>query len=129
MTISLRLMNINFLSAIATKNVITFFICIKISMFELISKQEFMHSSRIRTARSLTVSHSIPGGYAQPTMDADTSPGCRPLPECRPPDADPHRCRLPWMQLPWIQTPLDGDLLDADPLDADALDAPWMQTP
>ena len=70
-----------------------------------------MHSSRLRTARSLTVSRSIGGGgglgvFCPTHPDADP-PGCRPPSGCRPPP----RCRPPsWMQ---------SHLPDADPLDAD----------
>ena len=57
-----------------------------------------MHSSRMRTARLLTISHSIHWGFAQPPLSADPLPECRPL----------------WMQTPnadplWMQTPLDAD--------------------
>ena len=69
-----------------------------------------MHSSRTHTARSLTVSHSIPWGSAQP-------PGCRPPQDTDPldadhPDADLHKHRPPSLQTtPWMQT------------------TPWKQTP
>ena len=56
-----------------------------------------MHSSRIRTARSLTVSRSIRLGG----VSTQPPPGCR-----HPLDADPS---------PWMQTPPPH----ADPLDAD----------
>ena len=66
-----------------------------------------MHSSRLRTARSLTVSRSIGGGgglgvFCPTHPDADP-PGCRPPSGCRPPP----RCRPP----SWMQSPLP----DADP--------------
>ena len=62
-----------------------------------------MHSSRMRTARSLSVSHSIRwGGWVLPSP-LDTDPQMQtPPPGCRPRlDAD----TSPWMQTPWIQTP------------------------
>ena len=64
-----------------------------------------MHSSRMRTARSLAVSHGIRlgGGLPNPPLDADPlPPGCRPSSGCRPPT-------------PWIQSLLGRPL--------------WMQTP
>ena len=99
-----------------------------------------MHSSRMRTARFLTVSL-----FTQPANANST--GCRPHSGFRPPG-----CRFPWMQTPRIYIPLDGDpLLDVDPLprcrpplgcrppldagppplDADPLymQTPWKQTP
>ena len=59
---------------------------------ECLLQQTKMHPSKMRTTRSLTVSHSVRcGGSAQ----------------------------SPCMQAPWMQNPL-GDPLDADsPLDAD----------
>ena len=91
-----------------------------------------MHSSRMRTARLLTVS-CIPGegGSAQPTLDADLlwmqtpprcrSPRCRPSSGCRPPgcrpplDADPSLDADP--PPPGCRLPLDADpyTMDADP--------------
>ena len=66
-----------------------------------------MYSSRMRTARSLTVSCSIPsilgGGLPNPHGCIFPPSGCRPLPQ---------------MQTPWIQTPSPGcrpHPLDADP--------------
>ena len=57
-----------------------------------------MHSSRMRTARSFTVSRSIRLGKVCPTpLDAD--PQCRPPMDADPPEADPpvnrmtHRCK------------------------------------
>ena len=110
------------------------------------SKNKRMLSSRMRTARLLTVSRSIPyvsggGGLPNspgctPPLDADTpldadplgcrSPcpggrhlsGCRP-PRCRPPfplDADPPDAYIPKMQIPQIQTP---STWMHTPLDAD----------
>ena len=71
-----------------------------------------MHSSRMRTARSLTVSRSIGGGgvSVQP-------PGCRP----------------PWMQTPHAD-PLGRPSLGRPPLDAEPpghvnSDACWEATP
>ena len=53
-----------------------------------------MHSSRMQTARLLTISHSIRAGLPNP----------------------------PWMQTPLeAELPLDTDLPDTDPLDADPL--------
>ena len=71
-----------------------------------------MHSSRMRTACSLTVSRSIPGGGGLPSPH-----GCRLLGVCPPPpNADPLNADpSPWMQTslnadpPWMQTPLDAD--------------------
>ena len=57
-----------------------------------IKKKTRIHSSNIRTARSLTVSHSIRGGIFPTHLDAD------------PPDADP----LLDVDLPWMQTPPRG---------------------
>ena len=59
-----------------------------------------MHSSRLRTARSLTVSRSIGGGRVGGVLP------------------NPPRCRPPWMQTPlWMQTPtqMQTPLLDAVP--------------
>ena len=104
-----------------------------------------MHSSRMRTAHSLTVFHSIRSAqppwmqtpWMQTTLMQTPTAGYRSLPPgCRSPGAQP-----PWMQTPWMQTPRCKPLLDADPLDANHLDAdplplwirtpysPWMQTP
>ena len=47
-----------------------------------------MHSSRMHTTRLLTVSHSA---QPPPPRDADT-PGAQ--------DADPAKCKPPWMQTP-----------------------------
>ena len=44
-----------------------------------------MHSSRMRTARVLTVSRSIQGGLPNPAPPKAEPPGCRPPP----PDTDP----------------------------------------
>ena len=77
------------------------------------SKNKRMHSSRMRTARLLTVSRSIPyvsGEGVCPTLL----------------DAHPHWMQThPWMQTPypWMQIDLDAD---PPPLDADP---PWRQTP
>ena len=54
-----------------------------------------MHSSRMRTAGSLTVSHRIGGGSAQPLPLQMQTP-----PDAYPPDADLR---------PWMQTPLRTD--------------------
>ena len=89
--------------------------------FSIFFSKKRMHSSRMRTARSLTVSHSIqlrglpnaPPRCGIPQMQT-------PL-DADPPDADPQMQTLPWMQTPpgcrpsWMQTPLDADPPDADP--------------
>ena len=67
-----------------------------------------MHSIRMRTARSLTVSFGIRLGESS-------------LPT--PPDADLPACRPP------RQTPLDADPLDTDPLEADPLGRPPLGRP
>ena len=94
------------------------------------SKNKRMHSSRMRTARLLTVSRSIPyvsGEGVCPTLL----------------DAHPHWMQTqPWMQTPypWMQIDLDADPppLDADPPGGRHLSgcrpprcrptSPWMQT-
>ena len=83
-----------------------------------------MHSSRMCTAHSFTVSHSIRwGGSAQhsqmqtppwmqpPLWCRPPSPECRPPPDvdppdADPPDADPPQCRPPQAEPPWMQNPL-----------------------
>ena len=79
-----------------------------------------MHSSRMRTARSLTISHSIPGVICPTPLDADP-PGCRPFLH-----ADP-----PWMLTPAGYRPsLDADTsLDADPPFHVTCDACWEANP
>ena len=93
-----------------------------------------MHSRRMCTTRSLTISRSIQwrGGGARvcpTTLIYEDPPGCRPPLEadlldtnpsspCRPLlNADSPGWRPPWTQTPplWMQT----HVLDADPLDAD----------
>ena len=64
-----------------------------------------MHSSRMRTAHLLTVSHSIPC-ISWGIRGLDRPRGCRiPLPDADSLDVDPAGGRPPQMQTPWRQTP------------------------
>ena len=73
------------------------------------------HSSRMRTDRLLTVRRvsAEEGLWAEPPLDADCTPGCRP-PRCSSHlDADPL-----WIHTPLYSNPLSGctTSLDVDPL-------------
>ena len=75
-----------------------------------------MHSSRMRTARSLTVFHSIGGGRSAQPPECRTPLNADPFQDADFLDADPQMQTPLDADPPWMQTPLDAD-------------PPWMQTP
>ena len=97
---------------------------IKLGDDEILKYNTRMHSSRMRTASLLTVSHSVRGGgLAQPPHPRCRPPGCRSPPT----DADPLDANTPWMQTPYGRPPGGRPFsLDADPL---WMQTPWTQTP